>query len=78
MLQVISDQNITKENYKVHHMFVYLHYSGELIVEYTRYYCGLFSHRKEDGVWKGMLKIDLNTIADDDAAKRHLDSLETA
>ena len=57
-------------------MVIYLEWPGELIVEWTRYYCGLFSHRKDDFVWKGMLKIDLNTIADDDAAKRHLDSLE--
>ena len=56
-------------------MIVRLNWDGNVIVEHTRYWCGLFSHRKDDGVWKGILKVDLNTIADDDAAKNHLVSL---
>jgi hypothetical protein len=33
----------------------------------TRYWIGLFSHRR-DGIWKGMLRMELNTAADDIAA----------
>lgn len=78
ILGVISDQELTKERYKVHHMIIELEWRGELMVESTRFWWGLLSHRKEDGAWKGLLKIDLNTIADDVAAKNHLDFLETA
>ncbi len=75
ILQVIADQNITKKNYKVHHMIVRLNWSGDILVEHTRFWWGLLSHRKDDGIWKGMLKIDLNTIANDADANNHLVSL---
>jgi hypothetical protein len=73
--QIIADPRQTKQLFKVDHLIVRLNWIGETIVEHTRYWCGLFSHRRDDGVWKGMLKVDLDTIADDAAAKRHLDSL---
>jgi hypothetical protein len=40
----------------------------ESIVNLTRYYCGLFSHRRLDEVWKGMLQVRLEDAADDAAA----------
>ena len=43
--------------------FVDLDATSEAIVDQSRYYFGLFSHRREDFLWKGMLKISL---ADDD------------
>lgn len=75
LLTVIADRDKTWDQFKVDHLIVRLHWPGDIVVEHTRYWCGLFSHRREDGVWKGMLKVDLNTPADDDAARRHLESL---
>ena len=77
ILLVITNQSLTKANYKVHHIIVRLNWPGETIIEYTRFWCGLFSHSKDDGAWKGMLKVDLNTKLNDDAARQHLDSLGT-
>jgi hypothetical protein len=34
----------------------------------TRYWFGLFSHRRSDGIWKGMLQVRLEDVADDAAA----------
>lgn len=42
--------------------------SGEAIVNNTRYWLGLFSHRRGDSLWKGMLQVRLEDLADDAAA----------
>lgn len=76
-LAILSSRAQTKLVYKVDHIVVPLSSPGEALVEASRYWCGLFSHRRHDGMWKGMLKVDLITAANDDAAKTHLDSLGT-
>jgi len=40
----------------------------EFMIDVTRYYVGLFSHRRGDDLWKGMLKVRLEDVADDAAA----------
>jgi hypothetical protein len=35
---------------------------------FSRYLLGLFSHRRVDGLWKGMLQVRLENVADDLAA----------
>jgi hypothetical protein len=40
----------------------------ELLVDLTRYYLSLFSHRREDRIWKGMIQVPLDTVAEDDQA----------
>lgn len=75
IVQVIADRQQTKAQMKVDHMIVGLNWPGAVIVEHTRYWYGLFSHRRDDGVWRGMLRVDLNTPTDDVAAGQHLDSL---
>ncbi|HEX9784266.1 MAG TPA: hypothetical protein VGA56_16255 [Opitutaceae bacterium] len=45
-----------------------------LTVEWTRSWTGLFSHRR-DGIWKGMLRIDLNTPAEDTKASALLEGM---
>jgi hypothetical protein len=40
----------------------------EILVDLTRYYLSLFSHRREDLVWKGMVQVPLDTVAEDDQA----------
>ena len=60
-----------RAQYRLHHYFVDISWNPVFTVEYVRYWTGLFSHRR-DGVWKGMLKIGLNSPADDDAALKYL------
>jgi len=62
-----------KATYRVDHFWVPLGSSPVLVVDLTRYWCGLFSHRR-DRVWKGMLRIELVDKADDDAARAVLGS----
>ncbi|MBN9008077.1 MAG: hypothetical protein J0H40_22020 [Rhizobiales bacterium] len=40
----------------------------EILVDLTRYYLSLFSHRREDLVWKGLVQVPLDTVAEDDQA----------
>jgi hypothetical protein len=42
--------------------------SSEVLVNLTRYLLGLFSHRRGDNLWKGMLQVRLEDITDDMAA----------
>lgn len=42
--------------------------SPEALVNSTRYFLGLFSHRRGDDLWKGMLQVRLGDVADDSAA----------
>ena len=54
--------------YLVDHYLIPLGSAPVAIVEMTRYWYGLFSHRR-DGVWKGMLRVEMADKADDDAAR---------
>lgn len=62
-----------KAKYHLDHYWVDIAYNPMLTVEQTRYWIGLFSHRR-DGIWKGMLRIELNTSTEDDTAKNFLRS----
>jgi hypothetical protein len=48
--------------------FIDLNGSAEAVVSLTRYWLGLFSHRRGDDLWKGMLQVRLEDVADDTAA----------
>lgn len=48
-----------REARKLDAFFVDLDGSSEGIIDATRYWCGLFSHRRVDGLWKGMVKVSL-------------------
>jgi hypothetical protein len=55
--------------HKVDFLFpIDLNGSPELLVSMTRYLLGLFSHRRGDDLWKGMLHVRLDEIADDTVA----------
>ena len=58
-----------KPRFHVDHFLVPLCSNPEEVVDNTRYWCGLFSHRR-DSTWKGMLRVELNVAADDNAAWR--------
>jgi hypothetical protein len=49
--------------------FVDLNGSPEAIVNVSRYWFDLFSHRRADELWKGILQVRLESVADDLAAR---------
>lgn len=62
---------LAKANYSLDHYPFDVGLSPEYTVEQTRYWIQLFSHNRM-GVWKGMLKLEINTPADDSAARQEL------
>jgi hypothetical protein len=65
---VLLDRSQVKMTFRLDHYFIDMARHPVLTVESTRYWTGLFSHRR-DGVWKGMPRIDLNTPVDDTNAR---------
>lgn len=61
------DPAAAKARFCLDHFGVHLGLGGAALVEHTRYWTGLFSHRRDD-VWKGMLRIELHTPGTDTAA----------
>lgn len=57
-----------KSKYSVDHFLVALASRPELIVDQTRYWYGLFSHRR-DAIWKGMLVLRLEDSHEDISAR---------
>ena len=75
---ILTSRQKTRSQFRVDHMPVLLTLPAEKMIDYTRYWCNLLSHQRETDVWKGMLKIELNTATEDNAALLHLNSLEGA
>ena len=73
MLQGLSGS--AKSRYHVDGYFVPLNDHPAKIVEMTAYWFGLFSHRRADQAWKGMVQVTLGT-SDQDSAQ-HLQSLQS-
>jgi hypothetical protein len=69
-----ADPILSKKNYMLDHYAVDYMFHPEVTVEQTRYWLQLFSHNRI-GVWKGMLRLPLNTQEDDDQALEYLNSL---
>jgi hypothetical protein len=67
----VANPALSKANYSVDHYPFDAGFHPSATLEWTRYWILLFSHNRM-GVWKGMLKIDLNTPADDTAARQEL------
>jgi hypothetical protein len=63
------DRAASKARFKLDHFGIHLGAPGPSLVDNTRYWTGLFSHRR-DGVWKGMLRVELNTPAGDSAGAK--------
>ena len=66
-----KDHDLSKANFRIDHYPFDASFTPEATIETTRYWMQLFSHNR-DSVWKGMLKILLNTPVDDGAAKSTL------
>jgi len=61
---------MAKEKYKCDAYYIDLNKTSHLLVQDASYFNGLFSHQRDTGVWKGMLRIDL--ISDDPTARMML------
>lgn len=64
---------LAKVTYKVDHYAVDVTYNPANTVELTRYWTQLFSHNR-NGVWKGMLSLELNTQDEDENALAYLNA----
>ncbi|MGV0921850.1 DUF6932 family protein [Empedobacter falsenii] len=68
------DSEISKREYKLdHYPFNYTN-NPDFTVKYTTYWIQLFSHNRL-GVWKGIIKVDLNTPEIDQQAIEYLTNL---
>lgn len=56
-----------KAKYLVDHYLIDLNARGENVVEYTRTFCLLFSHNRNN-VWKGMVRVELGPSEMDEDA----------
>jgi hypothetical protein len=56
----IFKSSLTKVNYLCDAYYIDLNANPLLIVDYTRYWYGLFSHQKVTALWKGMVQIPLS------------------
>lgn len=61
-------RNLVKAEYKLDAFPIDLDGSPEALVSSARYFLGLFSHRRGDDVWKGMLQVRFEDVGDDAAA----------
>ena len=61
-----------KAAYRTDAYFVEVEFGPALVIQQTAYWCGLFSHNRATGLWKGMLEILLDAHQDDDAASQLL------
>ncbi|CAK0740407.1 conserved hypothetical protein [Gammaproteobacteria bacterium] len=66
-----ANPTLSKSTYSLDHYPFDAGYSQILTLEQARYWILLFSHNRL-GVWKGMLKIDLNTPKEDELARQQL------
>ena len=67
---------LVKSTFRLDAYFVDLNGSPDTIVEFTRYFGGLFAHRRWDYLWKGMLRVELtNSTTHDATATVELDTL---
>lgn len=68
------DPVLSKNKFKLDHYPVDYGYSPDATVEMTRYWIQLFTHNRKS-IWKGILRLPLNTPIDDDYALTYLNSL---
>lgn len=66
---------LSKSSYQLDHYAVDYSHSPDTTVEQTRYWIQLFTHKKMTGIWKGILKLPLNTPVDDQQAQNYLTSI---
>lgn len=67
----VANPTLSKANFALDHYPFDAGFHPELTLDQTRYWILLFSHNRL-GVWKGMLRIELNTPAEDVAARQEI------
>lgn len=67
-IRPLVERDPVKQKYSVDLFPIDLGGNPETLVDVTRYYGALFSHRRGDNLWKGMLSVRLEDAADDLAA----------
>lgn len=75
--QLFSRQ-IVREKYGLHFFPVDLNGTPKTIIDTTSYFFGLFSHRRNDHLWKGILEVNLEESDEDQAALTILNSTTTS
>lgn len=87
MVKPLQNVGATRSKFAVDHSIVSLDIDDkatgrtdlnklQTLIDHTRHYSGLLSHQAESNVWKGLLRVELNTAADDLAALERLTELE--
>lgn len=66
-----SDRAAVKRKYNVDHLFLDADHDRLLTIDFTRFVTQLFSHNRNQ-VWKGILKIDVDTPNEDAIARKML------
>jgi hypothetical protein len=64
----LFDRDRVRSSFRLDFFPVDLNGSVEGVVNAAKYFFGLFSHRRGDGLWKGMLQVRLEDSKDDEAA----------
>lgn len=64
----IFHRTLVKKAFMLDAFFLDFEGSAEALVSVSRYYLGLFSHRRGDDLWKGMLQVRLEDVTDDQTA----------
>ena len=70
--QSIFNRAAVKAAHRLDAFFVDMDGSIQTVIDLTRYWTGLFSHRRGDFLWKGMVQVDLGTANDDAIAMAQL------
>jgi hypothetical protein len=69
------NSQLAKEVFKLDHYFVDYCFRPDVTVEYSRYWIQLFTHNRA-GVWKGILRLELNTPEIDNEAFNFLNQVK--
>ena len=69
----MANPRLSKENFSLDHYPFDAGFNPEFTLDQTRYWILLFSHNRL-GVWKGMLRIELNTPVEDANARQEIAS----
>lgn len=70
-----ANSALSKSKFLLDHYPVDYSHSPCVTIEQTRYWIQLFSHNRT-GVWKGMLRLSINTPTEDERALAYLNSVQ--
>ena len=76
LFEPLKTISATRAAFNVDHNLIPLTWPAQDIIEATRFYSAMLSH-SDNGVWKGYVRINLNTPQDDTAAQELLAAKDT-